>query len=81
MSKIKTACAGATAFAGRHQKALIALAVLAVAAVAALALRGRAGRRAALPAARVLSGWASRNPSTENSGGRTLTIRKLWHTM
>lgn len=51
MSKIKTACAGAAAFAGRHKKALIALAVLAVAAVAALALRGRAGRRAALPAA------------------------------
>lgn len=51
MSKIKIACAGAAAFAGRHKKALIALAVLAVAAVAALALRGRAGRRAALPAA------------------------------
>lgn len=48
MSKIKTACAGAAAFAGRHKKAVIALALLAA---AALFLRGRFARPANLPAA------------------------------
>lgn len=51
MSKIKTACAGAAAFAGRHKKAVIALALLAAAAAAAaLFLRGRFARPANLPA-------------------------------
>ncbi|HIX04900.1 MAG TPA: hypothetical protein H9865_02130 [Candidatus Fournierella pullicola] len=50
MSKIKTACAGAAAFAGRHKKAVIALALLAVAAAAAaFLLRGRMTRRVSLP--------------------------------
>lgn len=52
MSKIKTACAGAAAFAGRHKKAVIALALLAVtAAAAAFLLRGRFVRPVSLPAA------------------------------
>ena len=51
MSKIKTACAGAAAFAGRHKKAVVALALLAAAAAAAaLFLRGRFARPANLPA-------------------------------
>lgn len=50
MNKIKTACAGAAAFAGRHKKAVIALALLAVAAAAAaFLLRGRMTRRVSLP--------------------------------
>ncbi len=52
MSKIKTACAGAAAFAGRHKKAVIALALLVVAAAAAaFLLRGRFVRPVSLPAA------------------------------
>lgn len=52
MSKIKTACAGAAAFAGRHKKAVIALALLVVAAAAAaFLLRGRLVRPVSLPAA------------------------------
>ena len=52
MSKIKTACAGAAAFAGRHKKAVIALALLVVAAAAAaFLLRGRFLRPVSLPAA------------------------------
>ena len=50
MSKIKTACAGAAAFAGRHKKAVIALALLAAAAAAAFLLRGRFVRPVSLPA-------------------------------
>lgn len=51
MSKIKTACAGAAAFADRHKRAVIALALLAAAAAAAaLFLRGRFARPANLPA-------------------------------
>ena len=52
MSKIKTACAGAAAFAGRHKKAVIALALLVVAAAAAaFLLRGRFVHPVSLPAA------------------------------
>ena len=52
MNKIKTACAGVAAFAGRHKKAAVVLALLVVAAVAAdLLLPRRAGRGAVLPAA------------------------------
>lgn len=52
MSKIKTACAGAAAFAGRHKKAVIAMALLVVAAAAAaFLLRGRFVRPVSLPAA------------------------------
>lgn len=52
MSKIKTAYAGAAAFAGRHKKAVIALALLVVAAAAAaFLLRGRFVRPVSLPAA------------------------------
>lgn len=52
MSKIKTACAGAAAFAGRHKKAVIALALLVVAAAAAaFLLRGRFVRPVSLPVA------------------------------
>ena len=52
MTKIRTACAGVAAFAGRHKKIVIALALLAVAGVAAaLLLPGRLGRRAAQAAA------------------------------
>lgn len=51
MSKIKTACAGAAAFAGRHKKAVIALALLVAAAAAAFLLRGRFVRPVSLPAA------------------------------
>ena len=51
MSKIKTACAGAAAFAGRHKKAVIALVLLVVAAAAAFLLRGRFVRPVSLPAA------------------------------
>lgn len=52
MSKIKTACAGAASFAGRHKKAVIALALLVVAAAAAaFLLRGRFVRPVSLPAA------------------------------
>lgn len=52
MSKIKTACAGAAAFAGRHKKAVIVLALLVVAAAAAaFLLRGRFVRPVSLPAA------------------------------
>ena len=52
MSKIKTACAGAAAFAGRHKKAVIALALLVVAAAAAaFLLRGRFVRPVSLLAA------------------------------
>lgn len=51
MNKIKTACAGVAAFAGRHKKAAVVLALLVVAAVAtALLLPRRAGRGAVLPA-------------------------------
>ena len=49
MNKIKTACAGVAAFAGRHKKAAVILALLVVA--AALLLPRRAGRGAMLPAA------------------------------
>ena len=52
MSKIKTACTGAAAFAGRHKKAVIALTLLVVAAAAAaFLLRGRFVRPVSLPAA------------------------------
>lgn len=51
MSKIKTACAGAAAFVGRHKKAVIALALLAAACAAVGLTLHRRSSRAALPAA------------------------------
>lgn len=66
MSKIKTACAGVAAFAGRHKKAAVALVLLAVAVVAAaLLLPRRIGRGAALPAGGVGGSYV-----------RTVTLQK-----